>query len=337
MHLSDIDYELPAELIAQRPIEPRDAARLLVDLDGGDLRHLQVHDLPSLVGPGDVIVVNDTRVLPARLHLQRRSGGSAEVLLLERRDERSARWEALVRPARKLRQDEVLEWFGKPVLRVGARTPAGDTFEVELLGGDPAGLLERIGSIPLPPYITATLEDAERYQTVYARRPASAAAPTAGLHFTPRLLETVKEKGARIESVELVVGLDTFKPISTDDPLDHAIHTESYSVDASVVEACRGARRVIAVGTTAARALESVASRGELSGRTDLFITPGYQWGLVDVLITNFHMPRTSLLLMIEAFVGKRWRDLYAAAIAERYRFLSFGDAMIIGRAAGGD
>lgn len=335
MRLSDIDYDLPEELIAQHPVEPRDSARLLVDLDGLSTGHMQVRDLPSLVGEGDVLVVNDTRVLPARLHLQRRSGGAAEVLLLERLDDRSARWEALVRPARKLREGEVLDWFGKPVLRVGSRTDAGDTFGVELLADDPAALLERIGSVPLPPYIRASLEDAERYQTVYARRAASAAAPTAGLHFTPELLDAVRASGARIEKVELVVGLDTFKPISTDDPRDHRIHSESYHVDPSVLEACRGARRVIAVGTTAVRALESAATRDETSGRTDLFITPGYDWRIVDVMMTNFHMPRTSLLLMIEAFIGRRWRDLYSAAIAERYRFLSFGDAMLIGRRAG--
>jgi S-adenosylmethionine:tRNA ribosyltransferase-isomerase len=187
--------------------------------------------------------------------------------------------------------------------------------------------------MPLPPYIRGSLADQERYQTVYSRRAASAAAPTAGLHFTPELLERIVTTGVEIVHVELIVGLDTFKPISTDNPLDHVIHTEFYNVDADVLKKCQEAKRVIAIGTTATRALESAMTRGELAGRTDLFITPGYEWKIVDVMLTNFHLPRTSLLLMIESFVGKRWRDLYAAAIDEKYRFLSFGDAMLIERA----
>lgn len=332
MRLSDIDYELPTELIAQRPVEPRDSARLLIDMDGRGVRHGTIRDIAEIVGPGDVLVVNDTRVLPARLSLARRSGGSAEVLLLERLDEIGHRWEALIRPARKLGTGEVLVFHGKPVVRVGSRTPAGDTFEVEVIGAEPLGLIDRIGVMPLPPYIKAELEDAERYQTVYARRPASAAAPTAGLHFTEGLLEAIRDTGATVATVELVVGLDTFKPISTDNPLDHVIHSEFYNVAPETLNLCRQARRVIAVGTTATRALESAAGRGELSGRTDLFIAPGYAWRIVDAMITNFHLPRTSLLLMIQAFIGQRWRDLYAEAIRERYRFLSFGDAMMIER-----
>ena len=333
MRLSDIDYTLPEALIAQRPIEPRDSARLLVDIEGRGIRHMHVSDLPSLVRPGDLFVVNDTRVIPARLHLQRRSGGAAEVLLLEQRDGERRMWEALVRPARKLRHGEVLEYFGKPVVRIGDRTAAGDTFHVELLGPDTGDLLERIGTMPLPPYIRASLKDPSRYQTVYSRRAASAAAPTAGLHFTEELMRSVRDAGGRFASVELVVGLDTFKPISAENPLDHKIHTEHYSVGADVLDACAEAERVIAVGTTATRALESAATRREASGRTDLFITPGYDWKIVDVLMTNFHMPRTSLLLMIQAFVGERWRMLYEEAVRERYRFLSFGDAMLVDRA----
>lgn len=332
MHISEIEYDLPEELIAQKPLEPRDSARMLVDLDDGPHRHLHVRDIPTLVGPGDVLVVNDTRVLPARLHLQRRTGGSAEVLLLERIGDSVRQWEALIRPARKLKSGEVLGYFGKPVVRIGDRTAAGDTFVVEILDDDPEQLLSRIGSMPLPPYIRGSLKDSERYQTVYSRRAASSAAPTAGLHFTPELLDAVEAAGVRVERVELVVGLDTFKPIATENPLDHRIHSEYYNVDQSVLDACRDARRVIAVGTTATRALESAATRGQLSGRTDLFITPGYRWSLVDVMITNFHLPRTSLLLMIQSFVGPRWRELYADAIAEKYRFLSFGDAMMIAR-----
>lgn len=332
MELSDIDYALPDELIAQKPIEPRDAARLLVDLDGAPSTHMTVADLPGLLGEGDVVVVNDTKVLPARLVLQRRTGGAAEVLLLERRSEDARLWEALVRPGGKIKAGEVLEYFGKRVVRMGPRTEMGDTFVVEILDEDPAGLISRIGAMPLPPYIRGSLKDADRYQTVYARRAASAAAPTAGLHFTTDVLERITSSGAQIHAVELVVGLDTFKPISTADPLDHVIHTEHYSVGAEVMEACARAERVVAVGTTATRALESAASTGKLEGRTSLFITPGYQWRMVDVMLTNFHMPRTSLLLMIEAFTGPRWRDLYALAIQERFRFLSFGDAMFVAR-----
>lgn len=333
MQLSDIDYDLPESLIAQKPIEPRDAARLLVALDDGDIQHLHVHDLDQLLQPGDVLVVNDTRVLPARLHLQRRTGGAAEVLLLEQIDGDPKHWEAMVKPARKLKNGEILEYFGKRVVKIGDRTEVGDTFVIEILDDDPLGLISRIGAMPLPPYIRGSLQDAERYQTVYSRRAASAAAPTAGLHFTPELLERIAQTGTEILHVELIVGLDTFKPISTDNPLDHVIHTEFYNVEPEVLEKCKNAKRVIAIGTTATRALESAMTRGELSGRTDLFITPGYEWKIVDVMLTNFHMPRTSLLLMIESFVGKRWRTLYEAAIHEKYRFLSFGDAMLIRRA----
>jgi S-adenosylmethionine:tRNA ribosyltransferase-isomerase len=332
VHLSDIDYELPESLIAQKPVEPRDSARLLVDVGGPSIRHLHVSDFDSLLEPGDVLVVNDTRVLPARIHLQRRTGGAAEVLLLERRSEDHREWEAMVRPARKLKEGEILEYFGKRVVRIGARTEAGDTFNIEILDEDPMGLLQRIGTMPLPPYIRGSLADQERYQTVYSRRAASAAAPTAGLHFTPELMARIEAKGVQVLRVELIVGLDTFKPISAENPLDHVIHSEYYNVSQEVMDACASATRVVAVGTTATRAIESAATRGELSGRTNLFITPGYEWKYVDAMLTNFHLPRTSLLLMIESFVGEKWRTLYEVAIAEKYRFLSFGDAMFIER-----
>ena len=335
MHLSDIDYDLPEALIAQKPIEPRDSARLLTDVDGAGVRHMTVSDLPSLIRPGDVIVVNDTRVLPARLVLQRKTGGAAEVLLLEQRSPDGRLWEAMVKPARKLKEGELLEYFGKRVVRVGPRTEAGDTFIVEIVDESPLELIQRIGAMPLPPYIRASLKDNERYQTIYSRRAASAAAPTAGLHFTPELMQKLQDAGARIERVELIVGLDTFKPISTENPLDHVIHSEHFHVEPSVLRACNEAKRVIAVGTTATRALESSVALGQASGRTSLFITPGYEWKIVDTMLTNFHMPKTSLLLMIESFVGQHWRDLYAEAIEERYRFLSFGDAMFIDRRAG--
>jgi S-adenosylmethionine:tRNA ribosyltransferase-isomerase len=332
VHLSDIDYELPEKLIAQHPVEPRDSARLLVATSPGLVEHKHMTDLVDLLESGDVLVVNDTRVLPARLSLHRKTGGAAEVLLLEQRSSDFRLWEALVKPASKLKPDEVLEYFGKRVVRVGPRTEAGDTFVVEILDENPMELLQRIGTMPLPPYIRSSLTDLERYQTIYARRTASAAAPTAGLHFTPELMAKIVAKGVTVETVELVVGLDTFKPISTDDPLDHLIHSEFYSVDQRVMDACRDAKRVIAVGTTATRALESVAASGQLSGRTSLFITPGFQWKVVDMMLTNFHLPKTSLLLMIESFIGPRWRDIYAEAISQQYRFLSFGDAMLLAR-----
>ena len=332
MNLSDIDYELPEKLIAQHPVEPRDSARLLVATNPSTVEHKHVTDLVDFLEAGDVVVVNDTRVLPARLALHRKTGGAAEVLLLEQRSSDFRLWEALVKPASKIKQDEVLEYFGKRVVRVGPRTEAGDTFVVEILDENPMELLQRIGAMPLPPYIRSSLTDIERYQTVYARRMASAAAPTAGLHFTPELMARIVAKGVVVETVELVVGLDTFKPISTDDPLDHLIHSEFYSVEQRVMDACSDAKRVIAVGTTATRALESVAASGQLTGRTSLFITPGFQWKVVDMMLTNFHLPKTSLLLMIESFIGPRWRDIYAEAISEQYRFLSFGDAMLLAR-----
>jgi len=332
VHLSDIDYELPEKLIAQHPVEPRDSARLLVATSPDHVEHKHMTDFVDMLESGDVLVVNDTRVLPARLALHRKTGGAAEVLLLEQRSSDFRLWEALVKPASKLKPDEVLEYFGKRVVRVGPRTEAGDTFVVEILDENPMELLQRIGAMPLPPYIRSSLTDLERYQTIYARRMASAAAPTAGLHFTSELLAKIVAKGVTVETVELVVGLDTFKPISADNPLDHLIHSEFYSVEQRVIDACRDAKRVIAVGTTATRALESVAASGQLSGRTSLFITPGFQWQVVDMMLTNFHLPKTSLLLMIESFIGPRWRDIYAEAISQQYRFLSFGDAMLLAR-----
>ncbi len=337
MRLADFDYALPAERIAQTPVEPRDSARLLVDRGGAAAEHRHVRDLPDLLREGDLLVLNETRVIPARLRLRRPTGGAAEVLLLESRDPERRRWEALVRPGGKLAVGEELTVDGVALVRMGERTAAGDTFEVELIGDtDPLDMLDAHGEMPLPPYIGTRLDDPERYQTVFARQPGSAAAPTAGLHFTPELFARLDEMGVRTATVELVVGLDTFQPISTDDPLDHPMHTERYRVPASTMAACRDAERVVAVGTTAVRALESAAARGELQGRTDLFIHRGFDWQVVDVLMTNFHLPRTTLLMMIDAFVGPRWRTLYETALAGDYRFLSFGDAMLLDRSLDG-
>lgn len=336
--MGDFDYELPEERIAQHPVEPRDSARLLVDRGETGPEHRRVRDLVELLQDGDLLVVNDSKVIPARLRLQRSSGGAAEILLLEALDTERRHWEALARPARKLKPGErLITPSGVELVEVGSRTIAGDTVEVTILGdGDALDLLARHGEMPLPPYITAPLAEAGRYQTVYAEQPGSAAAPTAGLHFTPALLAALEQAGVGMARVELVVGLDTFKPISTDDPTQHPMHSERYRVPAATEASCRQARRVVAVGTTAVRALESAAASGEPEGRTRLFIHRPYDWRIVDLMMTNFHLPRTTLLMMIEAFVGPRWRRLYETALAGDYRFLSFGDAMLLDRHAGG-
>jgi S-adenosylmethionine:tRNA ribosyltransferase-isomerase len=336
MRLSDFDYELPPERIAQTPLEPRDAARLLVDRGSAAPEHRHVSDLGDLLLPGDLLIVNETKVIPARLALRRATGGAAEVLMLEPLDGERRVWEALVRPARRLREGETLfAGDGTAVVEIGERTDSGDTFTVSLIGSvDSLDLLRQHGEMPLPPYITQRLADPDRYQTIYARQPGSAAAPTAGLHFTPRLLTALADAGVEIAKVELVVGLDTFRPIATDDPLEHRMHTERYRVPEETMRRCRAAERVVAVGTTTVRALESAAARGELEGRTDIFIHRGFEWQIVDVMMTNFHLPRTTLLMMIDAFVGERWRRLYDVALAADYRFLSFGDAMLLDRHA---
>ena len=335
MRLEDFDYQLPHELIAQTPIEPRDSARLLIDNGTLSPGHKHVSDFLEFCRDGDVMVVNDTKVIPARVRLLRQTGGGAEVLLLERHSSERNTWEALVRPAKRLRLGEILYASdGTALVRIGERTVAGDTFLVELLAGDNSveELLIKYGEMPLPPYITTKLSQPDRYQTIYANRPASAAAPTAGLHFTETLLDALRKQGVKILTVDLTVGLDTFAPVSHSDPRDHPMHTESYHVDTEILEQCRVAKRVIAVGTTATRALESAATTGVLTGRTNMFISRGYEFKIVDLLLTNFHMPRTTLLMLVDAFVGSRWQSLYATAIQEKYRMLSFGDAMLLDR-----
>jgi S-adenosylmethionine:tRNA ribosyltransferase-isomerase len=328
----DLDYELPEACIAQQPVEPRDAARLLVDEGpGAPARHLHVHDLPSLVRPGDLVVLNATRVLPARLRLRKATGGAAEVLLLEERADGS--WEALVKPGRRLPPGTTLTAGEDLRVTVGEVLGEDGRRQVHLEHDDALlDALDRHGEVPLPPYVHERLADPERYQTVYADRPGSVAAPTAGLHLTTAVLDGVRAAGARIEHVELVVGLGTFRPISTAKVEDHAMHSERYVVAPEVLDAAASAERTLAVGTTTVRALESAAATGQPSGRTELFITPGFRFQVVDALLTNFHLPRSSLLAMVEAFVGPRWRDLYATARDEGYRFLSFGDAMLLER-----
>lgn len=336
MNLADIDYNLPEHFIAQVPMEPRDAARLLVCVNGA-VEHKKVSDITDFLQAGDVLVVNETRVLPSRLSLVRLTGGRVEVLLLEPLQEDDSEWEALIRPGRKMRVGEFLATAtGDNFAEVLGRSSAGDTFRIRLCVGATSGerraAIEAVGSLPLPPYITTTLEDLERYQTVYSHEAKSSAAPTAGLHFTTALLEEIEKMGVAIAKVELVVGLDTFKPVDEENPLNHVIHSEWYNVPQETMQLVKNAQRVVAVGTTSVRALESVAVAGELTGRTRLFITPGYSWKYVDIMMTNFHMPRTTLLLMVQAFIGDKWRDLYAEAQQENYRFLSFGDAMLLAR-----
>ncbi len=333
MRLDDFDYHLPDELIAQHPVEPRDSARLLVDPGSVDPLHHQVCDLGSFLREGDLLVVNDTKVIPARLRLRRHTGGAAEVLLLDPLDTDNRVWEAMVRGARKMQAGEELEANGVPLVRIERRSDAGDTMVISLIGeGDPLEVLQRHGEMPLPPYITAPLATPDRYQTVYANEPGSAAAPTAGLHFTPALLGALEAMGVQLARVELVVGLDTFKPVSAADPREHQIHSERYRVPSATTEAVAEAKRVVAVGTTSVRALESAATSGEAEGRTRLFIHRPYEWKAVDLMLTNFHLPRTTLLMMIDAFVGPRWRRLYDTALQGGYRFLSFGDAMLLDR-----
>jgi S-adenosylmethionine:tRNA ribosyltransferase-isomerase len=322
------DYDLPPDAIAQVPAEPRDSARLLVGLSEPP-GHVRVADLPSLLGPGDVMVVNTSRVVPARLALHKGTGGAAEVLLLERRAGEGAAesWDALVRPGRRLAPGTVLYAGDEAVLEVGERLPNGNR-EVKSLVPD----LTAYGSVALPPYIHQPLADPERYQTVYSDQPGSVAAPTAGLHLTAALLDQCRQRGVQVAHVDLAVGLGTFRPIKTGQLEGHVMHSERYRVPEATWRACREADRVVAVGTTTVRALESAAATGLLESRTELFIQPGHSFSVVDVLMTNFHQPRSTLLVLLEAFAGPRWRHLYEVALAEGYRFLSFGDAMVVGR-----
>jgi S-adenosylmethionine:tRNA ribosyltransferase-isomerase len=343
------DYPLPLEAIAQEPVEPRHAARLLVALDpDGGVCHRTVADLPALLGPGDLLVLNTTRVLPARLSLTKATGGAAEVLLLEpyraespessesAPGEASRVWAALVRPGRRLPPGTVLEGGGRAVVEVGEAIGDGARV-VRFVDGsaDVTDQLAALGRVPLPPYIHRPLGDPERYQTVYAERPASVAAPTAGLHLTHEVLDGCRANGCGVATVDLAVGLATFKPVWAARAEDHLMHAEHFQVPAATLEACRTARRVVAVGTTTVRALESAAANGRRSGSTSLYIHGDYPFRVVDVLLTNFHQPRSSLLLLLEAFCGPSWRDLYRVALERGYRFLSFGDAMLVGRRQG--
>jgi S-adenosylmethionine:tRNA ribosyltransferase-isomerase len=311
METARLEYELPPELIAQHPAERRDESRLMVfERASREVRHRTFSELPEELS-GELVVVNETRVIPARLRLERPGGGRAEVLLLEPVGD--GVWEGLVRPSRRLRA-------GMRLGPVELLEPLGEGRWRLRLEGEPAG------ETPLPPYITEPLDDPERYQTVYAREEGSAAAPTAGLHFTAELLGSLD-----VARVTLHVGLDTFRPVETATLADHRIHSERYEVEAGEWERIRAAERVLAVGTTTVRVLETLARGASLTGRTELFITPGFDFRRTDALLTNFHLPRSTLLALVMAFAGEsETKRLYELAIAERYRFYSFGDAMLI-------
>ena len=339
MKTSDFDYNLPESSIAQTPAEPRDSSRLLVlHRDTGELEHCIFRDVSDYLRAGDLLVLNQTRVIPARIYARKETGGRVELLLLRRRDELT--WEALV-GGKGLRVDMILRVEEGPKVQI-----------VEILEGSERLIkfsepiepyFSKVGNVPLPPYIHEKLDDPERYQTVYAREPGSAAAPTAGLHFTPRLLEELQVKGVKIAYVTLHVGLDTFAPVTEDDPETHKIHSEWCELSQETADAInetheRGGR-VVAVGTTSVRTLESAAIENTdhssqvtaLTGPTSLFILPSYQFKVVDVMITNFHLPKSTLLMLVSAFAGReKILETYETAIQEGYRFYSFGDAMLI-------
>jgi S-adenosylmethionine:tRNA ribosyltransferase-isomerase len=342
MKTADFDYDLPPELIAQTPVEPRDHSRLMVlNRNARSVQHCRFFDLPNHLQGGDVLVFNDTRVIPARLRAAKPTGAELEILLLHR--VKPDTWLTLVRPAKRAPVGTKLTVLSdpasssKPVVAEVVEVAEGGSRVVAFQNDDALGAM---GSVPLPPYIHEPLKDPERYQTVYARIEGSAAAPTAGLHFTPSLLEELKSNGVGCVFVTLHVGLDTFQPVREENPERHRIHREygAVSVDAwtQISRAKADGRRVICVGTTAMRLLEAAAQAGTLAGEdfadwVDLFILPGYKFKVADAMITNFHLPRTTLIMLVSAFAGKDFiLDAYREAIEERYRFYSFGDAMLI-------
>ena len=341
LRVDDFDYELPAQAIAQTPAEPRDASRLLVlERATGQVTHARFRDIGRWLTPDDLLVVNDSRVMLARLRGTRRGGGAAELLVLRPIEDGSGRWEALVRPSRRLANGAVVTLRSGDRVEVGERL--GDGSRAVRFEGDPHAVMAAAGEMPLPPYIRDRSAPDERYQTVYARPPGSAAAPTAGLHFTPELLASLEAGGVKRASVTLHVGLDTFRPLVGDYVDEHVIHSEWYDIPQAARSAIADARRVVAVGTTAVRVLETAARTGDPGGWTDLYITPPYRFAAVGALVTNFHLPRSSLMLLVTAFVQAgmgdadalaardRLLEAYRTAVAEGYRFFSFGDAMLI-------
>ena len=338
--IDEFDYDLPEELIAQTPIEPRDYSRLLVlHRSGGRLEHRYFYNLIDYLNPGDLLVINDSKVIPARIFGTRAgTGGLVEVLLLKALEENI--WEVLVRPGRKARPGQILEFQENmtgtilEILEDGKRKirfshQASSIYEI----------LDRIGKMPLPPYITEQLQDQSRYQTVYARETGSAAAPTAGLHFTEEMLEKIRKKGIRIAAVTLHVGLGTFRPVKEQDVTRHVMHTEYFHIPEETARLVRQTKaaghKVVSVGTTATRTLESGFDQQlnliRQSGETDIFIYPGYTFKVIDALITNFHLPKSTLIMLVSALAGREQiLEAYRAAVQERYRFFSFGDAMLI-------
>lgn len=340
MQLKDFYYDLPPELIAQDPLEQRSASRLMVvDRKTGDINHKHFYDIVDYMNPGDCLVINDTKVIPARLlGVKEDTGASIEVLLLKRKEEKV--WETLVKPGKKARVGARIS-FGNGLLvgEVIDIVEEGNRlirFEYEGIWEE---ILDRLGQMPLPPYITHQLKDRNRYQTVYAKNDGSAAAPTAGLHFTEELLQKLQAKGVEIAHVTLHVGLGTFRPVKVDNILEHHMHSEFYMVEekeaAKINEAKARGNRVISVGTTSTRTLESVADDVGIvhagSGWTEIFIYPGYEFKVVDSLITNFHLPESTLLMLVSAFSSReKMLHAYEVAVQEQYRFFSFGDAMLI-------
>lgn len=338
MLLSDFDYFLPEELIAQHPIEPRDSSRLLVlDKNTGARAHQHFYDLPTYLRAGDTLVFNDTRVIPARLiGAKAETGGKVEVFLLTRKS--GDQWEALVKPGKKARAGTIIKFSEELSCEIMETTDFGGRIVRFIFDGIFEEILDRLGQTPLPPYIKEELADKERYQTVYARERGSAAAPTAGLHFTKELMEKVKAKGVNLAFVTLHVGLGTFRPVNTDDITNHVMHREYYSVSPETAQLINNTKtaggRVIAVGTTAIRTLETATSDGVLeakSGWTEIFIYPGYEFKMIDAAVTNFHLPKSTLLMLISALASKESvLTTYEEAVQEKYRFFSFGDAMLI-------
>lgn len=340
MKLSDFYYELPQELIAQDPLSKRDSSRLMVmDKHTGEITHRHFHDIKEYLNPGDCLVINDTKVIPARLlGVKEDTGASIEVLLLKRRDEKV--WETLVKPGKKARPGARIS-FGDGLLmgEVTDIVEEGNRLIMFTYEGIWEELLDQLGQMPLPPYITHKLEDKNRYQTVYARHDGSAAAPTAGLHFTEELLKEIEEMGVGIARVTLHVGLGTFRPVKVDNILEHHMHSEFYMIDEAAAHMINktkaGGGKIISVGTTSTRTLETAAKPDgtirACSGWTDIFIYPGYEFKVVDRLITNFHLPESTLLMLVSAFSSREFiLDAYREAVEERYRFFSFGDAMML-------
>lgn len=340
MKTSDFDYNLPEELIAQTPVEPRDHSRLLVyDRADGSIQHLHFYDLPRFLNAGDVMVINDTRVIPARLLGEKEETHVPVEILLLKRLEKDL-WEALVRPGRRLAPGTWCS-FGDGLLRaeIVDRATEGARLVRFHYQGVFEEILDRLGQMPLPPYIHERLQDRERYQTVYAREEGSAAAPTAGLHFTPELLETIRQKGVDIVPVLLHVGLGTFRPVKEEDVSQHQMHVEHYEVTPEAAERINRARaeghRCVCIGTTSVRTLETASTEDGLvhaqNGDTGIFIMPGYHFKATDALVTNFHLPQSTLLMLISALMGREEAlRVYNIAVEEKYRFFSFGDAMLI-------